>query len=115
MWSSTIPYVYYGFYCTSPLQKTYYMLVSVLAAGCVYATLHPTFHRPTHRPYRAIMYAGLGLSFVVPIVHGVAIFGWETQRRRMSLDWLAVMLLFNGAGGLVYAMRVSSNHQGVAE
>jgi predicted membrane channel-forming protein YqfA (hemolysin III family) len=107
MWSSTIPYVYYGFYCTSHLQKTYYMFVSVLAAACVYATLHPTFRRPTHRAYRAAMYAGLGLAFVVPVVHGVVIFGWEVQRRRMSLGWLTVMLLFNGAGGLVYAMRVS--------
>ena len=108
MWGSTIPCVYYGFYCTPHLQKTYYTLVSVLAAGCVYATLHPAFRRPKYRPYRAAMYAGLGLSFIIPIVHGITIFGWETQMWRMSLDWMALMTAFNLTGGALYAMRVRS-------
>lgn len=108
MWGSTIPCVYYGFYCTPPLQKTYYSLVSVLAAGCVYATLHPAFRRPKYRPYRAGMYAGLGLSFIIPIVHGITKFGWKTQYWRMSLDWMAVMTTFNLTGGALYALRVST-------
>ncbi|KAJ5059289.1 putative membrane protein [Bipolaris maydis] len=106
MWGSTIPCVYYGFYCTPHLQKTYYSLVSVLAAGCVYATLHPAFRRPKYRPYRAAMYAGLGLSFIIPIIHGITIFGWETQMWRMSLDWMALMTAFNLTGGALYAMRI---------
>ncbi|KAH3919625.1 hypothetical protein HBI56_029110 [Parastagonospora nodorum] len=106
MWGSTVPCVYYGFYCTPALQKTYYSLVSVLAAGCVYATLHPAFRRPKYRPYRATMYAGLGLSFIIPIVHGISIFGWETQMWRMSLDWMALMTTFNLTGGALYAMRI---------
>lgn len=108
MWGSTIPCVYYGFYCTPHLQKTYYILVSVLAAGCVYATLHPAFRRPKYRPYRAAVYVGLGLSFIIPIVHGITIFGWETQMWRMSLDWMALMTTFNLTGGALYAMRVSN-------
>jgi adiponectin receptor len=89
------------------LQRTYYTLVSVLAAACVDATLHPAFRRPKYRPYRAAMYAGLGLSFIIPIVHGIAKFGWETQMWRMSLDWMAVMATFNLVGGALYGMRVS--------
>jgi predicted membrane channel-forming protein YqfA (hemolysin III family) len=109
MWGSAIPCVYYGFYCTPQLQKTYYTLVSVLAAGGVHATLHPAFRRPKYRPYRAAMYAGLGLSFIVPIVHGITHFGWETQMWRMSLDWMALMTSFNLTGGALYAMRVSTS------
>jgi adiponectin receptor len=108
MWGSTIPCVYYGFYCTPELQRTYYSLVSVLAIGCVYATMHPAFRRPKYRPYRAGMYAGLGLSFVIPIVHGLILFGWETQMWRMSLDWMALMTAFNLTGGALYALRVCS-------
>ena len=111
MWGSTIPCVYYGFYCTPSLQQTYYTLVSVLAAGCVYATLHPAFRRPKYRPYRAIMYAGLGLSFIIPIIHGITKFGWETQMWRMSLDWMALMTTFNLTDGALYAMRVSEQRQ----
>ncbi|KAH7083415.1 putative membrane protein [Paraphoma chrysanthemicola] len=106
MWGSTIPCVYYGFYCDASLQKTYYTLVSVLAAGCVYATLHPAFRRPKYRPYRAAMYSGLGLSFIIPIVHGISKFGWETQMWRMSLDWMALMATFNLVGGAMYGMRI---------
>jgi adiponectin receptor len=108
MWGSTVPCVYYGFYCTPSLQRTYYSLVSVLAAGCVYATLHPAFRRPRYRPYRAVMYAGLGFSFIIPIVHGIVKFGWETQMWRMSLDWMASMTTFNLTGGALYALRVST-------
>lgn len=106
MWGSTIPCVYYGFYCTPELQRTYYSLVSALAAGCVYATLHPAFRRPKYRPYRAAMYSGLGLSFIIPIIHGLILFGWETQMWRMSLDWMALMTAFNLTGGVLYALRV---------
>lgn len=53
------------------------------------------------------MYSGLGLSFIIPIVHGVTKFGWETQMQRMSLDWMAVMAGLNLAGGGIYALRVS--------
>ena len=109
MWGSTIPYVYYGFYCSPSLQQTYYTLISILAAGCVYATLHPAFRRSKYRPYRALMYAGLGLSFVIPIIHGITKFGWETQMWRMSLDWMALMTTFNFTGGALYAMRVSDS------
>jgi len=106
MWGSTIPYVYYGFYCTPSLQKTYYTLVSVLASLCTYATLHPAFRRPRYRPYRTLMYSGLGLSFIIPIIHGIVKFGWETQVWRMSLDWLLLMTTLNLTGGALYAMRV---------
>lgn len=106
MWGSTIPCVYYGFYCTPELQRIYYSLVSVLAIGCVYATLHPAFRTPKYRPYRAAMYAGLGLSFIIPIVHGLMLFGWETQMWRMSLDWMALMTALNLTGGALYALRV---------
>jgi adiponectin receptor len=54
------------------------------------------------------MYSGLGLSFIIPIVHGLLKFGWETQMWRMSLDWMALMTAFNLTGGALYAMRVSS-------
>ncbi|KAF2252245.1 putative membrane protein [Trematosphaeria pertusa] len=106
MWGSTMPCVYYGFYCTPSLQTTYYTLVSVLAVLCVYATLHPSFRLPKYRHYRTTMYSGLGLSFIIPIVHGVVKFGWETQVWRMSLDWMLLMTTFNLTGGALYAMRI---------
>jgi adiponectin receptor len=52
------------------------------------------------------MYAGLGASFILPVIQAISIFGWGTQMSRMSLDWLALMTALNLMGGVVYAMRV---------
>lgn len=52
------------------------------------------------------MYAGLGLSFVIPMIHGIIIYGFKTQVYRMSLDWMALMAFFNLTGAAIYAARV---------
>ncbi|KAL8940802.1 MAG: hypothetical protein Q9216_002628 [Gyalolechia sp. 2 TL-2023] len=106
MWGSTVPSIYYGFYCNPALQKVYWLNVSVLASLCTIATLHPKFRHPTLRPYRAAMYAGLGLSAVVFVVHGILLHGWTIQNHRMSLDWMALMASLNLLGATVYAARI---------
>ena len=108
MWGSTIPSVYYGFYCDPRLQKTYWSNVSILAILCIIATLHPKFSYPTIRPYRAAMYAALGLSAVVFVIHGILLHGWAVQNRRMSVDWMALMAVLNLTGAVTYAARVSA-------
>ncbi len=125
MWGSTIPSVYYGFYCDPELQKLYWLVVSdhrtsflgervlsyqkvtIIASACVYATLHPRFRHPHLRPWRAAMYAGLGLSAIVFVSHGLIIHGWEIQKHRMSLEWMALMGGLNITGAVAYAFRVS--------
>ena len=106
MWGSTIPSIYYGFYCDPRLQEIYWANVSILAVLCVVATLHPRFRYPTLRPYRAAMYAGLGLSAVVFVVHGILLHGWIEQNQRMSVDWMGLMALFNLTGAVIYTTRV---------
>ena len=134
MWGSTIPSVYYGFYCDPHLQRLYWSVVSdtylqmrrdtvsnsapidtwfdriiqvtILAAACFYTTVNPSFRQPKFRPYRAAMYTGLGLSALIFITHGLAIHGWEIQNRRMSLNWMGLMANFNLIGAAAYAFRV---------
>ena len=52
------------------------------------------------------MYAGLGLSAIVFVVHGILLNGWTEQNRRMSLDWMGLMAFFNLTGAVIYAARV---------
>lgn len=68
-----------GSFARPLLQKAYTSLVSVLAALCIYATLNPAFRRRKYRITRTLMYVGLGLSFIIPFIHDVVLFGWETQ------------------------------------
>jgi len=106
MWGSTIPCVYYGFFCDPNLQKIYWSMVSVLALACAVMTVKTEFRSPSFRAFRSAMYASLGLSFIVPIMHGISIYGWRIQLWRMSLDWMLLMATFNLAGAATYAMRV---------
>lgn len=55
-----------------------------------------------------MMYAGLGLSAIIFVVHGVIKHGWKTQNHRMSLDWMGLMASLNLIGAFTYAARVSS-------
>ncbi|KAL2037252.1 hypothetical protein N7G274_009941 [Stereocaulon virgatum] len=106
MWGSTIPSIYYGFYCDPNLQRVYWVNVCVLATLCIIATMHPQFRHPTWRPYRAAMYAGLGLSAIVFVVHGILLHGWTEQNQRMSLDWMGLVAFFNLTGAVIYAARL---------
>ena len=78
----------------------------MLACICSVVTFHPGFRTPNFRPYRAAMYAALGLSAVAFVLHGVALHGWTEQNQRMSLNWMILMALLNLIGAAIYAFRV---------
>ena len=50
--------------------------------------------------------ARLGLSALVFTAHGIMLYGLEIQVKRMSLDRMAVMEIFNLIGAYIYAARV---------
>lgn len=81
--------------------------MSLLALACALTTLNPKFRHPTLRPYRAGMFAGLGLSALVFTTHGIMLYGLEVQVKRMSLDRMAVMAVLNLIGAYVYAAMVA--------
>ncbi|PVH68027.1 mPR-typeG-protein-coupled receptor [Cadophora sp. DSE1049] len=106
IWGSTVPLIYYGFYCDSNLQNLYWAVVSILAVVCAIAILSPKFRYPTLRPYRTVMYASLGLSTLVFMSHGLIIHGWETQNHRMSLTYVLATAVLNLLGAVVYTVRI---------
>ena len=63
------------------------------------------FRKPSLRPFRALMYAGLGSSSLVFVCHGLLRFGYEEQRRRMSLGWMRVIAAVNLEDVVAYAAR----------
>lgn len=106
MWGATIPTVYYGFHDDIKLRNLYWTVVSILGAACCIATLHPKFRTPTFRPYRSMMYAALGLSAIVFIIHAISLRGFAEANRRMSLDWMGAMALLNLTGAVTYGTRI---------
>lgn len=64
----------------------------------------PRFRTPEWRPLRAASFVAMGLSAVVPVLHGVRIYGVAQLQAQMGLSWV----IFQGAlyitGAIVYAV-----------
>ncbi|RKK13906.1 hypothetical protein BFJ66_g3605 [Fusarium oxysporum f. sp. cepae] len=102
---SYVPALYYGFFCLPNLMAFYLWVICILGLGCTIVSWVERFRTPAWRPYRAMMFIGLGLSGVVPVIHGLFIYGYQGLEDRMSLSWVllhGVMYIF---GAVLYAAR----------
>ncbi|KAF8542949.1 hemolysin-III related-domain-containing protein [Trichophaea hybrida] len=64
------------------------------------------FRRPALRKDRTVVYICLGLSAIVPVVHGVRLPGWETQKHCMSLSWVVLTTILILLGFATYAAQI---------
>jgi adiponectin receptor len=107
MWGASLASIHFAFICDPWLRTIHWILVSASASGCVAFSLYPMFSKPAFRMARASMYASLGLFAVVFVVHGLYLYGFAVQRRRLSMEWMILMALSNLLGAAFYALRVS--------
>ena len=66
---STIPWLYYGFYCEFYTKLTYIIAISVLGILTLLLLTLEKFDRPEYRTFRALVFVGLGLVSALPIIH----------------------------------------------
>ncbi|KFA65934.1 hypothetical protein S40285_02394 [Stachybotrys chlorohalonatus IBT 40285] len=102
---SYVPALYYGFFCRSDLMTGYLSLICILGVGCGIVSWVDKFRHPEFRAYRAMMFVALGLSGVVPVIHGVRLYGYQALEDRMSIS----LIILHGAmyifGAFLYAVR----------
>lgn len=60
----------------------------------------PKFRTSDWRPFRAFMYVAMGLSAVVPVIHGIKIYGIKQLELQMGLSYVVSqgVLYIMGAG-----------------
>ena len=107
---SATPFLQYNCHCSSPLTRIIPAANSTTQAttsalGCAIFTMKPEFRSPTYRVMRSVMFALLGLSAFVPVVHGIILNGWEVQNRHMAITNFLGLGLLNGMGTIIYAAR----------
>ncbi|KAH6616469.1 hemolysin-III related-domain-containing protein [Boeremia exigua] len=106
IWGSFIPVLYYAFDKEPGLMKTYWTMITTLAAGTSVACVHPQFRTPALRPVRALMFVLMGLSAVFPVLHGIKLYGVEHLRKSVGLDWVVLQGVLYIAGAGLYAARI---------
>jgi adiponectin receptor len=106
IWGSFVPSIYYGFTANPELVTLYWGMITSIGAATAAATMMPLFRTPTWRPVRAAMFVGMGLSAVVPVFHGLRMYGYAYMQEAIGVDWLVTQgaLYILGAG--IYAARV---------
>ncbi|KAK7214113.1 hypothetical protein V2G26_021291 [Clonostachys chloroleuca] len=102
---SFVPALYYGFFCKPILLTAYLCLICLLGTGCATVSWVEQFRTPKWRPYRAIIFIGLGLSGFIPIVHGVTIYGYRSLEDRISVTWIIIHGAMYILGAVLYAAR----------
>ncbi|KAI5455863.1 putative hemolysin-III channel protein Izh2 [Mariannaea sp. PMI_226] len=102
---SFVPALYYGFFCKPTLLMAYLCLIFVLGTGCATVSWVEQFRTPKWRLYRAMIFMGLGLSGLIPITHGVTIYGFKGLEDRMSVTWITIHGAIYIFGAVLYAAR----------
>ncbi|KAL6249507.1 hypothetical protein RBB50_003360 [Rhinocladiella similis] len=103
---SFIPSVYYGFWCNPDRQWVYWTMICSLGIACTATSVLPKFRTPAWRPYRALMFVGMGVSAVFPVLDGLLTFGIEAMEKQIGLSWLVLQGVLYIAGAALYAARI---------
>lgn len=103
--TSFYPLVYYTFLCDPFYQALYLGFITVSGAAAVAVSLLPVFERPELRWARAGLFACMGMSGLVPIVHKMLVFGARPEAL-LTTGYEVAMGAFYLAGVVVYATRV---------
>ena len=63
------------------------------------------FRTPEYRTFRATVFVGLGLSGIVPFIHGLLIYGYTELNQKMSLNLVLLQGFLYVTGAAIYATR----------
>ncbi|KAL4794678.1 hemolysin-III related-domain-containing protein [Aspergillus venezuelensis] len=97
---------YYGLREHITLLYFYWIMILLIGALCTVVALSPTFHTPAWRPLRATTFVSLGLFSLIPILHGIYLYGFKELEKRMGLRWSFVQGFFYILGCVIFASRV---------
>lgn len=103
--TSFYPLVYYTFLCDPFYQSLYLGFITVSGAAAVAVSLLPVFEAPELRWARAGLFACMGMSGLVPILHKMLVFGARPEAL-ITTGYEMAMGACYLAGVVVYATRV---------
>lgn len=89
----------------SILRLIIFVQLSTFALACSIITFQPRFSDPFLRSLRAATFGSFAFSSIIPVIHGIAKYGWALQSQRMGLRWVFVTLGLNTIGAAAYAIK----------
>jgi adiponectin receptor len=102
--TSFYPLVYYSFACSPFFRSLYITSITVFGVATILVSLLPAFEKPELRWARAGLFACMGLSGLVPIIHKTILYAGKPEAMVTSC-YEMIMGLFYASGVVVYATR----------
>ncbi|CAJ0946696.1 unnamed protein product [Ranitomeya imitator] len=103
---SFVPWLYYSFYCSPQPRLIYLSIVCVLGITAIVVAQWDRFATPKHRPTRAGVFLGLGLSGIVPTLHFTIAEGFVKATTVGQMGWFFLMAVMYITGAGLYAARI---------
>lgn len=103
--TSFFPPVYYTFMCNPFFRNLYLGIITTLGIITIVVSLLPVFQKPQFRKCRAMLFFGMGVSGVAPILHKLILFRNQPEALQTTA-YEVLMGTFYSVGALIYASRV---------
>ncbi|CAK8694573.1 unnamed protein product [Clavelina lepadiformis] len=107
---SFVPWIYYTFYCDTEPKIIYMSVVCILGISCIIISQWDKFSTAKYRGVRAILFAALGLSGIVPAGHTMVQQGFLRSVTVGQLGWLILMAILYLLGAFLYARRIPERY-----
>lgn len=107
---SFVPWVYYSFYCDSEPKVVYMTSICVLGIATIGVSQADKFNTSKYRSFRAVIFASLGLSGLIPAIHVAIKHGFVPSLTKGQLGWLYLMAILYLTGAFLYAMRIPERY-----
>ncbi|KAF2432338.1 HlyIII-domain-containing protein [Tothia fuscella] len=105
IWGSFVPSIYYGFQDDPVLIQRYWIMITTIGAATAITSISPQFRTPSWRPFRAAMFVAMGLSAVIPVIHGAFIYSLSHLSDTMALPYVVAQGILYIIGAGLYAAR----------
>lgn len=103
--ASFFPPIYYIFQCDPHWQLAYLAGISVMGVASLVILFTPALSTSKFRALRALIFAAMGFSGIVPAIHALVV-NWGEPRRNVTLAYESGMALSYVIGTVFYVSRV---------
>ncbi|KAI8326484.1 Hly-III related protein [Martensiomyces pterosporus] len=108
---SFVPMLYYGFFHSQKILISYMVMILALAAAGVAVSIAGRVEDPRRQAWRPVIFMGISVSGLIPLVHGVVINGYSGAVGSMSLWYVVGMGILYIAGTSVYAFKIPERYR----
>lgn len=93
------------FWCEPMQRRIYWAMILSLGLMAVFVMISPKFQGRRWRNFRILCFVGTGMSGLVPLAHGIYLFGFSQMLKQSGMPYYLIEGGFLCLGALVYATR----------